>query len=184
MRLNVYRLLLFPIFGCCFDVFFCVGRILLAKNKCNTTTTNPNQACYYHHCFGARAFKCEGGSCPFSHNRPNTSAPEKLVSGLHLIGGQSSSQFQGPPLFFVSGSFSGCKFLIDTGAVYSVFPKDSIYLSLLLSTPTPLLTTVGWNILHCCGIIKRDTDIGFSHLFHLEFSVADIDYGILGIDFL
>ena len=36
VRLNVYRLLLFPIFGCCFDVFFCVARVLLAKNKCNT----------------------------------------------------------------------------------------------------------------------------------------------------
>ena len=34
------------------------------------------------------------------------------------------------------------------------------------------------------GVIKRVVDIGFSHLFHHEFSVADIDYGILGIDFL
>ena len=108
----------------------------------------------------------------------------KLVSGLHLIGGQSSSQFQDPPLFFVLDSISGCKFLIDTGAIYSVFPKDSFYPSPLLPAPTPLLTTVGGGILHCSGVIKRDIDIGFSHLFHHEFSVADIDYGILGIDFL
>ena len=107
----------------------------------------------------------------------------KLVSGLYLIGVQSSSQFQGPPLFFVSDSISGCKSLIDTGAIYSVFPKDSIYLSLLLPAPTPLLTTVGGGILHC-GVIKRDIDNGFSHLFYHEFSVADIDYEILGIDFL
>ena len=70
------------------------------------------------------------------------------------------------------------------GAIYSVFPKDSIYLSLLLPAPTPLLTTVGGGILHCSGVIKRGIDIGFSHLFHHELSVADIDYGILGIDFL
>ena len=69
------------------------------------------------------------------------------------------------------------------GAIYSVFPKDSIYSSLLLFAPTPLLTTVGGGILHCSSVIKRDIDIGFSHLFHQEFSVADIDYGILGIDF-
>ena len=108
----------------------------------------------------------------------------KLVSRLHLIGGQSSLQFQGPLLFFVSDCISGCKFLIDTVAIYSVFPKDSIYPSLLLPAPTPLLTTVGGGILHCSGVIKRDIDIGFSHLFHPEFSVANIDYGILGIDFL
>ena len=108
----------------------------------------------------------------------------KLVSGLHLIGVQGSSQSQGPPLFFVSDSISGCKFLIDTGAIYSVFPKDSIYPSLLLPASTPLLTTVGGGILHCSSIIKRDIDIGFSHLFCHEFSVADIDYEILGIDFL
>ena len=149
-----------------------------SRNPKLSSSSNPNQACYYHQCFGARAFKCEGGSCPFSHNSPNTLAPRKLVSGLHLIGGQSSSQIQGPPLFFVSDSISGCKFLIGTGAIYSIYP------SLLLPAPTPLLTTVGGGILHCSGIIKRDHDIGFSHLFHHEFSVADIDYGILGIDFL
>ena len=27
MRLNVYRLLLLPILGCCFDVFFCVAGV-------------------------------------------------------------------------------------------------------------------------------------------------------------
>ena len=108
----------------------------------------------------------------------------KLVSGLHLIGEQSSSQFQGPPFFFVSNSISGCKFLIDAGAIYSVFPKDNIYPPLLLPAPTPLLTTVGGGILHCSGVVKRDIDIGFSRLFHHEFSVADIDYGIHGIDIL
>ena len=74
--------------------------------------------------------------------------------------------------------------MTDTGAIYSVFPKDSIYPFLFLPAPTPLLTTVGGGILHCCGIIKRDIDIGFSRLSHYEFSVADIDYEILGIDFL
>ena len=160
------------------------SRLTRSRNPHLSPSSNPNQACYYHQRFAARAFKCEAGSCPVSHNLPNTSAPGELVSGLHLIGVQSSSQFQGPPLFFVSDSISGRKFLINTDAIYSVFLTDSIYPSLPLPAPTPLLTTAGGGILRCGSIIKRDIDIGFSHLFYNEFSVVDIDYGILGIDFL
>ena len=35
----MYRLLLFSIFGCCLDVFFCVAPVLLAKNKYSSSTT-------------------------------------------------------------------------------------------------------------------------------------------------
>ena len=75
-----------------------------------------------------------------------------------------------------------CKFLIDSGDIYSVFPQNIIYHSLFLSAPIPLLNTVGGGILQYCGTIKRD--IGFTRLFRSEFSVTNIDYGILGIDFL
>ena len=47
-----------------------------SRNPHLSPSSNPNQACYYHQRFGARAFKCEGGSCSFSHNWSNTSAPE------------------------------------------------------------------------------------------------------------
>ena len=108
----------------------------------------------------------------------------KLVRELHLLVGQRNLQFQDPSLLYVSDSISRYKFLIDKGAIYSVLTKDSIHPPLLLPAPTPLLTAVGESILHCCGIIKRDINLRFSHLFHHEFSLADIDYDIFGIDFI
>ena len=38
-----------------------------SRNPHLSPSSNPNQACYYHQRFGARAFKCEGVSRSFSH---------------------------------------------------------------------------------------------------------------------
>ena len=48
------------------------SRLTRSRNPYLSPSSNPNQACYYHQRYGDGAFKCEGGSSPFSHNWSNT----------------------------------------------------------------------------------------------------------------
>jgi len=65
-----------------------------------------------------------------------------------------------------------------------VYPSQHVNQSLIPPASSDSFTTVGGGKLPCPGLIDRDSDIGFSRLFSHKFAVADLDYGIIGIDFL
>ena len=148
----------------------------------NINTNPQSYACYYHDHFGSRAYKCDGPPCPFS-----TSARNHTFKGcgpqLHSITPQPAS-LQTDSLFFMTDRLTSTNFLVDTGAAHSLFPYAvAIEYNILQSSSQPL-QALGGGYVPVLGTYKTHVDLGFSRLFEHEFCVVEMDYGILGADFL
>ena len=148
----------------------------------NINTNPQSYACYYHDRFGSRAYKCDGPPCPFS-----TSARNHTFKGcgpqLHSITPQPASLQTDSP-FFVTDRLTSTNFLVDTGAAHSLFPYAvAIEYNILQSFSQPL-QALGGGYVPVLGTYKTHVDLGFSRLFEHEFCVVEMEYGILGADFL
>lgn len=74
--------------------------------------------------------------------------------------------------------------LVDTGAAYSLLPYSYADPQFILPSDRKSLSSIGTGSISVFGKIKRQIDLGFSQLFEHTFYVVELDYGILGADFL
>jgi len=111
---------------------------------------------------------------------------KKLASRLHGLGDWSHRGDNEHPLFFISDKITGVEFLIDTGASCSLFPVSHVALQDVKPCQTlgESLPTLGGGILRVQGTYHTHVDLGMSRLLPFQFSVATLDYGIIGADFL
>jgi hypothetical protein len=81
-------------------------------------------------------------------------------------------------LFHVVDSLSQRRFLVDTGAAYSIFPHTST------GQPSgPALQGSGGQAIPCWGEKELELQIGV-RLFMWTFLLAKVDFAIIGADFL
>jgi len=154
----------------------------------STPIGNANSVpCYYHKTFGNKAWKCKGFPCPFQDqsHRPLPYSHSPPATQMHRL------QQRPPPndtanssLFFVNDSLSGAQFLVDTGAACSIFPLSWANPSAIQHASLPPLHSLGFGTVEVSGKIFTKIDLGFSRLLDFDFLVSDLEYGILGADFL
>ena len=86
---------------------------------------------------------------------------------------------------FVIDQSSGVSFLVDSGASVSVIPVSLVH-PRSRSPPLPelALRTANDSVISVYGLHSVSLDLGFGHLFHWVFLLANIQQAILGADFL
>jgi hypothetical protein len=97
------------------------------------------------------------------------------VNAIHCPGAHAAN---GGRLFFATDSISGKRFLVDTGASFSIVPHRSS------SRPSgPALRTANNIRIRCWGRRTAEVNIGGA-VFSFDFLLADVRFPILGIDFM
>jgi hypothetical protein len=119
--------------------------------------------CYKHWKFGENTYQCQqpcnwAGTPPPPRGQLNAVAPGQL---LHVI-----------------DVLTNRRFLVDTGAAYSIFPHTSS------NRPCgPALQGPGGQTIQCWGEREMQLQLG-SRFFQWTFLLAAVDFAILGADFL
>ena len=108
---------------------------------------------------------------------------KKQLSVLHEIEARGTSSSTSP-LFFVYECHSNTPFLVDTSAACSLSPLSTLSQHNLNKTGIDTLTSIGMGSIPVLGTITHQLDLGFSQLFEHSVFVTELDYGILGADFL
>ena len=137
--------------------------------------------CNYHVRFGNRVYNCTDPPRPFSNTVRNSMSPTAENPQLHNVFQYTSTD---DPLFFKIDKVSGATFLIDTGAANSIFPLSRITDQQVRASIVTSLQTLGEGHLLVLGLHKTRVDIGFSRFFYHDFCVCDMEYGVLGANFL
>jgi hypothetical protein len=97
------------------------------------------------------------------------------INAVHCPGAHTAN---GGRLFFAADSISGKRFLVDTGASFSIVPHRSS------SRPSgPALRTANNMRIWCWGLRTAEVNIGGT-VFSWDFLLADVRFPILGIDFM
>ena len=110
----------------------------------------------------------------------------KDVAHSFTVSPPQPASLQTDSLFFVTDRLTSTNFLVDTGAAsaHSLFPYAvAIEYNILQSSSQPLQALEGGYV-PVLGTYKSHVDLGFSRLFEHEFCVVEMDFGILGADFL
>ena len=155
----------------------------------NTTKENTHNAlpCYYHQRFDNRARKCQGPPCPAFSNS-GTPLSKKRGTCLHGLRGWRQDNIDKTPLFYVMDRITTTRFLVDTGAACSVIPQTIAGCGTSSHSSVQgniFLSTIGGGRLITSGLFSTKLDVGFSRFFSFTFHVSSqLDYGILGADFL
>jgi hypothetical protein len=97
------------------------------------------------------------------------------VNAVHCPGEHAAD---GGRLFFAADDLSGKRFLVDTGASFSILPHRSA-----LRPSGPGLRTANNVRIRCWGRRTAEVNIG-GRVFSWDFLLADVRFPILGIDYL
>ena len=103
---------------------------------------------------------------------------------LHEIEAWRSQTAASSPLLFIHDSCHDIDFLSDTGASYSIIPSHVINNLKSFNTGTYHVSTISGDTLKISGQLKTQINFGFSQLFHYDFVIAALPYGIIGADSL
>ena len=157
------------------------NRFMFDNRAPGENPTRPQApVCHYHARFGNRAHNCTDPPCPFSDTSRNVMISRPQNSQLH---NKSQLSFD-DPLFLKVDKISGATFLIDSGAARSLFPVARVANQQVQPSILTSLRALGDGRVPILGRIEAQIDVGFSRLFGHEFCVCDMEYGILGADFL
>ena len=74
--------------------------------------------------------------------------------------------------------------MVDTGAASSLSPLSTLNQRNLEKTEIDTLTSIDMGSVPVLGTITHQLDLGFFYLFELTFYATELDYGILGANFL
>ena len=108
---------------------------------------------------------------------------QKRPSVLHEIEAWGTSS-DSSPLFFVREHRLNIQMLVDKGATCSLLPLSCIDHRSLTNADRETVTSIGLGSIPVFGISLQRIDLGFSQLYEQPFYAVDLDYGVLGADFL
>ncbi|GBN81542.1 hypothetical protein AVEN_13319-1, partial [Araneus ventricosus] len=138
------------------------------RRSLHTRTDNPNLLCWYHRRFAEKATKCVK---PYSFLG-------KLKGWAVLA---TADQGLAHSRLFIHDKSTGFRFLIDSGAAVSCFPRR------LTNFTVPqglVLCAANSSVIKSYGTKELNLDLGLRRKFSWTVIVADVSHTILGSDFL
>ena len=136
------------------------------KGKITTAHATRQNWCFYHKRFGDDAKNCKA---PCNH----PAAPR--------IATVTTCKDKRARLLYVKDDISGCRFLVDTGALVSVFP--ALGLDTRSHRPSALLEAANGSTIHTYGDKVMTLSIN-GRKYVWKFIVTDVTQPLLGADFL
>lgn len=140
------------------------------RSRSRSRNSKKYKICWYHFRFGENAQRCQQ-PCSFQKKRKQRSIVAEI-----------DPKFPTKCRLFISEKDTKIQFLVDTGADVCVFPKKLMRSKLRVSDFD--LSAVNGTKFHTYGLITRKVNLGLKRDFTWRFIVADVDYAIIGADFL